>query len=141
MNSRERVKAAINYQKPDRIPCNESPWPDTVEKWYEQGLPKDVSLADYFGFDICSMYLDTSPRFEQKIVERENEYYIFEDRYGYTAKKFFGKAGTIDFISHVTKGQQSWENQKHRWKLSSDIEESARIDDASYFEHFDPYPS
>lgn len=151
MTSRQRVKAAINprpcgrggvnHQKPDKMPCNESPWPDTVELWHKQGLPKETSVADYFGFDICAMSLDCSPRFEQKIIRHEGQYYTYQDRYGYTARKLYGKSSTIDFSSHVTKDKLSWEKHKHRWTLSDDPNEPARIDDASYFEHFDPYPS
>lgn len=141
MTSRERVKAAINHRRPDRMPCNESPWPDTIDLWHKQGLPPGTSVSDYFGFDICSMSLDCSPRFEQKIIKQQGEYHIYQDRYGYTARKVLGKGSTIAFIDHTTKDRKVWESQKHRWKLSDDPNEPARIDDASYFAHFGPYPS
>ena len=141
MTSRERVKAAINFCKPDRMPCNEAPWPDTIEQWHKQGLPDDVMPADYFGYDICSMFLDCSPRFEQKIIKKEGEYTIYQDRYGYTAKKILNKGSTLDFISHIIEDEPTWQRHMNRWEFSNDRTELARIDDASYFAHFAPYPS
>ena len=49
LTSRQRIKAAVNFESPDQLPCNESPWPDTLELWHSQGLPKDIEPEDYFG--------------------------------------------------------------------------------------------
>ncbi len=141
MTSRQRVKAALNYQPPDRIPCNESPWPDTLQLWRNQGMPADISLADYFDFDICTMALDCSPRYEQKIISQDSQWITYQDRWGYSATKQFGKASTIHFFDQKTPDKTAWQNSKHRWQLSTDPNESARIDSASYFGHFDPYPT
>jgi len=154
MTSRERVKAAINWQKPDRIPLHEDFWSDTPEVWREQGLPagislyppvtgdgNDQSIDDYFDFDIAPMFLDCSPRYEQKILSRKGENYIYEDRYGYTAEKPWQKSGSIHYVSVKTTDRDAWERDKGRWVLSEDPAEPARIDDSNYFEHFAPYPS
>ncbi|MCX6991712.1 MAG: hypothetical protein NT011_01060 [Kiritimatiellaeota bacterium] len=141
MTSRQRVKAAINFQKPDRMPFSEGPWPDTLELWHQQGLPRDVSLDDYFGFDISYMSLDCSPRFEQKIISHDGEWYTYQDRWGYTATKKFGKASSVHFFDHKTTDPAVWQANKHRWSLSKDPAEPARIDTAGYFEHFAAYPT
>ena len=141
MTSRQRVKAAINFQPPDRLPCSESIWPDTLDLWRSQGMPPDVSPEDYFDFDICSMSLDCSPRYEQKIISRDAPWYTYQDRWGYTATKRIGASSSIHFFDHKTTDQQAWNSNKHRWTLSKDPTESARIDSASYFEHFDAYPT
>ena len=47
MTSRERVQAAVRFEPPDRLPCNESPWEQTLAAWREQGIPAATSLADY----------------------------------------------------------------------------------------------
>jgi len=154
MTSKERVKAAINWQKPDRIPVHEDFWEDTPEVWKEQGFPSNItyyppqlgddkrqSIDNYFDFDIAVMFLDCSPRYEQKILSHEGENYIYEDRYGYTAEKPWKRSGSIHYVSVKTKGKEVWDKDKKRWFLSSDPEESARIDDHNYFEHFVDYPS
>jgi len=60
MIERERVKAALAFEAPDRLPCHETPWEQTLKAWRTQGMPADVTLEDNFGFDLCLMYLDTS---------------------------------------------------------------------------------
>lgn len=141
MSSRERVKAAIQFKPPDRMPCSESLWPDTVERWHEQGLPRGVPIDDYFGFDIATMSLDCSPRFEQRILSRDGEWYTYQDRWGYSATKKLGKSSSVHFFDHKTIDRDTWDAQKHRWSLSADPSEPARVDTASYFEHFAPYPT
>lgn len=144
MTSYERVKAAINWQSPDRIPQHEDFWTDTPEAWKEQGLPGNIdikSIEDYFDFDLAVMYLDCSPRYEQRILSRNGEYYTYEDRYGYTAEKPWQKSGSIHYVSVKTTDRETWDRSKGLWTLSNDPAEPARIDDANYFEHFQQYPS
>ena len=141
MTSRQRVKAAINFQPPDRLPCSESIWQDTLELWRSQGMPADVSPEDYFDFDICGMSLDCSPRYEQKIISRDAPWYTYQDRWGYTATKKLGAPSSIHFFDHKTTDQEVWHSNKHRWQLSKNPGEPARLDSTSYFEHFDSYPS
>lgn len=141
MTHRERIKAALRFERPDELPCNESPWEQTLAAWRRQGLPADVSLVDYFDFDICMMYLDTSPRFEQKIIDRRGGQITYEDRFGYTLTKADGIASTIHFREHKTTDRAAWEQIRPRFALSADPAATARIDDASYFGHFAAYPT
>ena len=104
-------------------------------------MPQDVDALDYFDFDLCFMYLDASPRFEQKILHRADGYITFKDRFGYTLRKQEGLSATMEFSDHVTTDRDAWERVKPRLALSTDPREPARIDEASYFAHFDPYPS
>lgn len=154
MTSKERVKAAINWEKPDRIPLHEDFWTDTPAVWADQGFPETVtiyppdpdnkinkSIDEHFDFDIALMYLDCSPRYEQKILSHKNEYYTYEDRYGYTAEKPWRKSGSIHYVSVKTTDREAWDRDKGKWILSADPSEPARIDTSNYFEHFDEYPS
>jgi len=141
MTPRERIQAALRFERPDRLPCHETPWEQTLAAWHEQGLPPDVSLADYFGFDLACLYLDLSPRLEQRVLKRENGMVTYADRFGYTVTKPEGISSTMHFVHHATESPAAWERIKPRFTLSSDPAEPARVDDASYFAHFDPYPS
>jgi len=141
MNQRQRVQAALRFERPDRLPCNESFWDGTLEVWQQQGMPAGTSAADHFDFDLCFMALDASPRFEQKILRREGGYITYEDRFGYTVRKQDGISASMEFSDHVTTDRDVWERIKPRFTLSDDPGEPARIDEASYFAHFDPYPS
>ncbi len=141
MNHRERVKAALNFERPDALPCHESPWEQTLKAWRAEGLPETVTLEDHFGFDLCFMYLDTSPRFEQKVLKRAGGRIVYEDRFGYTIEKEEGVSSTINFLSHRTESREAWGEVKKRFALCADPTEPARIDDAGYFGHFAPYPT
>ena len=139
MNSRERVTRTLKRTHPDRVPIGDSLWEDTLTRWYGEGLPRDVTVADYFGFDFDFMSLDASPRMEQKLLAKDDEFVTYQDRFGYTVRKRKGKSRTLDFLDHVTKDQAAWERIRGRFVL--DPQDKARIDDASYFMHMDEYPT
>jgi uroporphyrinogen decarboxylase len=150
MNSKERVTRALNRQHPDRVPMTDSFWEDTLTRWYGEGLSQaavsnDVfgeavsGIPEYFDFDFDYVSLDASPRLEQKLLSDDGEYIIYQDRFGYTVKKSKGKSRTMDFMDHATKGKADWERIKERFVL--DLDGTARMDQASYFMHMDPYPT
>lgn len=141
MNHRQRVQAALAFEPPDRLPCNESLWDGTLQAWRRQGMPGDTSAADYFDFDLCFMAIDASPRFEQKILHRDGGYITYKDRFGYTVRKRDGVSASMEFSDHATTDRDAWERIKPGFTLADDLHEPARLDEASYFAHFDPYPS
>ncbi len=55
MTSQERVRAAIARQQPDRVPAFDQPWPETIERWRNEGLPPDQTVGEYFDFDIVQL--------------------------------------------------------------------------------------
>ncbi|MFC1582467.1 uroporphyrinogen decarboxylase family protein [Planctomycetota bacterium] len=57
MNTVERTHAALNFEKPDRLPVLEwaAWWDMTLERWYEEGLSRDlgeVELLRHFNLDL-----------------------------------------------------------------------------------------
>lgn len=152
MTSKDRVAAAINHRRPDRLPVHEDFWTDTLDAWKQQGLPEEITycppedprdsadhwVENFFDFDLAVMFLDASPRLPQSIVEKDGEWYTFTDRWGYTAKKLWGKSGTIEYVDTHTKSREDWETIARDFVLKPD--EPARIDDRNYFEHFSAYP-
>jgi uroporphyrinogen decarboxylase len=141
MTSRERIRAAIAFEPPDRLPIHESPWEQTLSAWHRQGLPREADPADHFGWDLSFMYLDVSPRFEQRVIDRSDGSITYEDRFGYTVTKPEGISSTMSFLDHRTRCRDDWDMVRRRFTLSADPSEPARIDDRSYFGHFGPYPS
>jgi len=61
MNERQRFDATMHYGPRDRAPiCDFSFWDETLELWYEQGLPRSVdrfNSDDYFGMDGLMCYV------------------------------------------------------------------------------------
>ncbi|MBN1490455.1 MAG: hypothetical protein JXA69_11115 [Phycisphaerae bacterium] len=85
------------------------------------------------------MYLDLSASLPQKLLAEENGLLTIQDRSGYTIRKFAGKSRSLEFIDHVTKDRTAWETLAPHFTV--DPQGPARIDDASYFCHMDPYPA
>ena len=141
MTSRERVQAALDFRRPDRLPVADQLWDGLREDWRAQGMPEGVSATEHFEWDIESMSVDASPRFETVIHERRNGRILFEDRSGYTVEKADGRSGTLDFRDHKTKSRQDWESITKPRLILDDPSGTARIDDSSYFCHLAPYPS
>ena len=82
MTSRERVLLALNHEELDRLPIHDSPWLATIDRWQKEGLPTDISPAEYFGFEIIRIAADTSPGFPVKVVDETDEYIINTTPYG-----------------------------------------------------------
>ncbi len=141
MNPIERISAAIQHKDTDRIPICDAIWPETLREWKKQGFPEGVSPEEYFGYDVVKMFLDCSPRFEQKIIQNNKEGIVFNDRYGYTAFRAHEKP-TLDFREHRITDKDEWLKVCSRWKYMELSDSTpARVDDESYFMHFKPYPT
>jgi uroporphyrinogen decarboxylase len=140
MTSRERVLAALTFQRPDRLPISDSLWDGLQAEWVQEGMPAGVSPADHFGWDIESLFIDASARFDMVLKSRQDGYLTYEDRAGYTVKKLDGKSGTLQFLDYKTKTRTDWEMVTKPRMILDDPSGSARIDSASYFCHFDAYP-
>jgi len=96
MNSLERFLASVSFKRslPDRVFYNEYHGirKATQERWYEQGLPRDVHIEDYFGFDGfwrgISVNFDPIPPYDTIVLEETERYIILRDSYGATVKYF-----------------------------------------------------
>jgi hypothetical protein len=52
MEHRERFLATMRYDHPDRVPYfEEGIRPEVLERWYQQGLPREVDAARIYGAD------------------------------------------------------------------------------------------
>ncbi|NSW91005.1 MAG: hypothetical protein HPY74_10120 [Firmicutes bacterium] len=89
MNSKERVMAAVNFQKPDRMPLwNTYYFPEFTINWKKyMGFNDDINPADYYGYDVCICIGDESyfPSRYEVICEDDN-YIICNDSWGRTVK-------------------------------------------------------
>ncbi len=141
MTSRERVTAALNFERPDRLPVSDSLWDGVQQDWIGEGMPPGVSPADHFGWDVESMFIDASPRFDTVIHSRAGGSITFEDRAGYTVTKADGRGGTLDFVEHKTATREAWESLTKPRMTLHDPSGTARLDSTGYFFHLDPYPS
>jgi len=57
-----RVRAALSFETPDRVPRYDTFWPEFTEAWRRQkGLSADVTPQDYYGIDLHVAVADETP--------------------------------------------------------------------------------
>ena len=93
MNSRERMLRTLKFQTVDRVPLIE--WPirqATMREWQNQGYPEGVSYRDFFDLDTAYMdipiHMGIYPAFEERILEQNGKYKIWQDNLGAIRKDF-----------------------------------------------------
>ena len=110
----------MNYKKPDRLPFYQfiGFWPETINRWYGEGLPPGMSVSDYFGFDKREQIpLDYGPipQFVPKTLH-ENERYRVEVRTnGITARVLKTNTSMPGFIDFPVKNRGDWERIRNRY--------------------------
>jgi len=114
MNSRERILAALNFEEADRIPIHDSPWAATIVRWQEEGLPMDISPAEYFDYEIVGFGADTSPRFPVEVLEENEEYIVETTPMGGVVRQHRDYSTTPQIIDYPCKSRADWERIKER---------------------------
>ena len=94
MTERERFLKTLRFKKVDRPPFwLEGPWPETLERWYREGLPRDANLPNFFGMpnlelEYIGINLYVNPPFERKVIEEDDEVEVYFDEFGRKARRF-----------------------------------------------------
>lgn len=81
MNKRERIIAAMDFMKTDRIPRYDILFPDFVANWkLENSFAEDVSVYDFYNkIDIgCVLAHQEGPFFSMKSIDRTDDGYYYE---------------------------------------------------------------
>lgn len=127
MTTYERMSRIYDHKEPDRVPITDWIWPSTIDRWRREGLPSNIDTLDickYLGMDniveLSIMDIDTTPRFESKIIEETDTYIIEQDAYGITKKNFKPISSTFEHIDHKIKDPDSWLKAKENMTPTSD---------------------
>jgi uroporphyrinogen decarboxylase len=122
MNTKERMKAVFSFQIPDKVPLMEVCfWPETVQRWHNEGLPNDAYPTTYFNMDmnnITWMGYSNSFRFEAKVLEETDEYVVSQDENGATVKTWKHSYATPSLTDCMIKTPADW--NKHKARLVMD---------------------
>lgn len=88
MTSRERVMAALAFERPDRVPLTHGFWGEWVEMWRrEKGLAADASADDYYDVDTYIAVGDETPYPTQaRELKRDGDYIYSRDGWGQTKR-------------------------------------------------------
>ena len=121
MNSWERIKRMYEHREADRVPILDDPWAGTIRRWVREGMPAGMDWEDYFGADkIGVINVDISPRFEEKILEENDRWYIATSQWGVTMKHFKEEDSTPEFLDYRVVDADSWAEAKARMTLDDD---------------------
>ena len=121
MTSRERFQCIYDRKEPDRIPMHDSPWASTIARWRREGLPDNVGVGSFFGFDhVAGIGNDNSPRYPVRVIEETDEYVISTTAWGATKKDWKHAASVPEFIDFTIKDRKTWAEAKARMTPTKD---------------------
>jgi len=121
MTSKERITRMFEHRDADRVPITDEPWAGTLVRWKREGMPVDADWRDFFGVDkIERISIDTSPRYEKKIIEETADYVISTTEWGITLRNFKVPDSTPEFLDYLVNTPERWEEAKKRMTVSRD---------------------
>jgi len=121
LTTHERMKRMYEHKEADRVPVLDSPWPSTIERWHEEGMPENTDFIDYFDLDrFVMIHADNSPRYPVEVLEETDDYRIETSRWGATLKQWKHKGGTPGFVDFKVTDRESWAEAKERMTPSKD---------------------
>ncbi|RLE71033.1 MAG: hypothetical protein DRJ43_00675 [Thermoprotei archaeon] len=94
MDSRDRVHALLSLEEADRVGYVDFFWPETIDRWRTEGLPRTAFLQKYFGMDIYHLSIDVSPKFDVVVVDEGDEWIVCRDSFGVLTKSWRARSGT-----------------------------------------------
>ena len=113
MTDRQRFLRYMNYESVDRPPLHlTGPWGDTLERWYREGLPRDVNYNEYLGLAVKPIAINNVsgqtalwPWFEEETLGEEGDFRIFRDRSGRTVRDFKDHTSMPEWLEFPVKGR------------------------------------
>ena len=109
MTDRERFLAVFNYQPVDHPPLHlVGVWPDTLERWYGEGLPRGTDPHELLGvknFRIRNLSGQTGvwPPYEQRVLSEDEEFTIEIDGMGRTTRNFRNSTSMPEWLEYPLK--------------------------------------
>lgn len=112
MTSRERLRAVLQFQEPDRVPlCEICYWPLTVERWHKEGLPENQSPIEYFGLDPLVLGgPDCSLQLPGEIVTETDEWKLERNADGALLKVWKSHYAPPAEVDHLIKTKKDWQH-------------------------------
>ena len=138
MNYRTLFQEIMNYGQFDHMPViHWTGWPETHERWYQEGYPRDCNPHDYFDavphWTSFGASLSFFPPFDEETLEETDEYRIVRDGSGVVCQEWKRKSCIPHFIDFTLQEAKDWPQFKERLqpdpaRIPDDMEQ--RISDA-----------
>lgn len=114
MDSKERILKTLRHEEPDRVPIHDSPWPSTVHRWHREGLPEDIPVEEYFGYEMVMIGCDCTPRFPVEVLEKNENYITTRESTGAINRNRRDYASTPEIVDRPIKTKKDWPPIKER---------------------------
>lgn len=113
LTERERMLRTIRRQEIDRVMMLDKAWAGTIRRWQNEGMPANVDWQDHFGFDhLVQIRPDNSPRYENKVIEKNERYTIATTPWGGTVKTLNQLDATPEVLDLHYNTSDRWEEAK-----------------------------
>ena len=137
MNDRERFLATMRYEERDRPPlCEMSYWPETLERWREEGLPPEIDWRGYddnttdafFGLDQYRTYTGYNaylcPTFDTRVLEDRGDTILTQQGDGVRVVRSKRMSSIPHPESHLLVDRENW---RTHYKPRLDPEDQRRF--------------
>ncbi len=119
MTNRELFREIMFYGTFDRMPVvHWTGWPETMERWYAEGLPRDVNIHDVLGtkphWTGIGANLSLFPAFEEEVLKETDEYRIVRGADGVVMQDWKHKSCIPHYIDFTMKDASGWADYKKR---------------------------
>jgi len=124
MNQRELFLEIMRYGRFDRTPVvHWTGWPETLERWYAEGLPRDADIHDFLGttphWTGVSANVGLFPAFEEQTIEDCGDSRIYRDASGVICQAWKHQSNIPHYIDFTLKTPDDWEKH-YQWRLQPD---------------------
>jgi len=95
--------------------CETNFWPETIQRWQDEGLPVEADLNTYFGLDPVACINDLfDPSFglAERTLEQTGRHRVFVDSYGKTVKAWLTGSNPPVILEPGIRSRTDWERRK-----------------------------
>ncbi|MCL5772167.1 MAG: uroporphyrinogen decarboxylase family protein [Actinobacteria bacterium] len=78
MNSKIRIKKALNFNEADKVGIGDEFWVETTDRWLKEGMSKEIPLYEYFNFDYWWIMFDQRIGFDEYVIDENESYKIIQ---------------------------------------------------------------
>jgi len=119
-SAQEVIDNLIHHRPAERVGLHEFLWPDTLQKWVQEGYPTNADgtpadPVDHFRYDMCpggggGDWFDILPlRGVSELVEESDEWTVKRNGAGAALKYWKHKSGTPEHIDFRMTSREIWE--------------------------------
>ncbi len=134
MTNRELFYNIMHYGSFDRMPViHWTGWPETLERWYGEGLPRDKNIHDVLGtkphWAGTGVDVGLFPKFEEETLEDLGDSRIYRDTSGVVCQAWKNQSNIPHYLDFTLKTPADWEKH-YKWRLQPDPK---RVGDPAVF--------